>query len=243
MIKETIKLCGNGMLTAYLWEYSAELGIETRPAILVIPGGGYEFCSDKEADPIAMVFAAEGFDTFVLRYTVKKTFKEPLAEANAAMRVICDNAEKWRIGKNQISVIGFSAGGHLACALGTMGDIKPNAMILGYPAVLGKDWATHKPCIPDVVCKVDSDTSPAFIFASRDDDIVPINNSIQLASALDRSGVPFELHIFGSGKHGYSLAKYHTCNAAPQLNAHNAKWLELSVEWLKRTIGDITYKN
>ncbi len=242
MVIETFKIGSGGSLTCYLWEYSPELKIETRPAVLVIPGGGYEFCSDREADPIAAAFAQEGCNTFVLRYSVKKTFEEPFEEANAAMRIITDNAKKWRIGKGQIAVIGFSAGGHLACALGTMGEIKPNAMILGYPAVVGKDWATHKPCIPDMVCKVDKDTAPAFIFASRDDDVVPINNSIALADALDKNGVPFELHIFGSGKHGYSLAKYHTSKNAPYCDSHNAVWFDLAAEWLKRTIGDVTWK-
>ena len=242
MKTETIKVGSGGSLKTYIWDDSEELKVKTRPAVLVIPGGGYEFCSDREAEPVALALVAEGFNAFVLRYTVKKTFVEPFAEANEAMRVIADNAKKWNIGDGQIAVIGFSAGAHLATSLGTMGDVRPNAMVLGYPAVVGKDWATHKPCIPDLVCKVDSKTPPAYIFASRDDDVVPITNSLSLAGALEKHGIPFELHIFGGGKHGYSLAKFHTSEDEPfRVDSHNAKWFALAVEWLKRTIGDVRF--
>lgn len=243
MITETIKVGSAGSLKTYIWDDSEELKVKTRPAVLVIPGGGYEFCSDREAEPVALSFAAEGFNAFVLRYTVKKTFKEPFEEANAAMRVIAKNSKKWHIGDNQLGVVGFSAGGHLCCALGTTGNIKPNAMILGYPAVVGSHWAEKgKTFVPDLVSKVEKDTSPAFIFASRDDDIVPISASISLANALDKNGVPFELHIFGSGMHGYSLAKFHTSENEPfRVDSHNAKWFELAVHWFRKTVGDVTF--
>ena len=59
------------VLTAYLHEVSPEMnGRSPRPAMLVLPGGGYHFCSDREAEPIALVFAAMGFNAFVVWYRI-----------------------------------------------------------------------------------------------------------------------------------------------------------------------------
>ncbi len=229
-------------LTTYLWEDSDELKVKKRPGVLVIPGGGYEFCSDREAEPVALAYLAQGFNAFVLRYTVKSDFATPFAEANCALKTIAENAEKWHVDRGRLAVCGFSAGAHLAFSLATMGDTRPSAAVLGYPAVIGKDWATHKPFVPDLVSKVDGKTCPTFVFASRDDDVVPINNSLALCSSLDKAGVPFELHIFADGKHGYSLAKFHTSeDEPPRVNPDAAKWFDLSVAWLKKTIGDVEF--
>ncbi|MBQ5824932.1 MAG: alpha/beta hydrolase, partial [Clostridia bacterium] len=106
-------------LTAYLHDNSPEMpNLHVRPAMLVIPGGGYAACSDREADPIAMIYALEGYHTFVLRYTVGRRgegdfcFEQPLADAERAMKYIRDNAEKLGVNPNQIAAVGFSAGGH-----------------------------------------------------------------------------------------------------------------------------------
>ena len=126
-------------LTTYIHDVSSEMeNVIKRPAILIFPGGGYHFCSDREAEPIALAYAAKGYHAFVLRYSLKKSsqFPKPLRDAEMALEMIIKNADKWNVIANKIAVIGFSAGGHLATALGTTGKIKPNALILGYPWVL-----------------------------------------------------------------------------------------------------------
>lgn len=242
MKSQTISLGGEASLTAYLWEDSAELAVLSRPAVLVIPGGGYIMCSDREAEPIALAYAAEGFQAFVLRYTVRQGFEAPFREAKAALSLLHEHAEVWHIGKGQLAVCGFSAGGHLAAALGTLHEGAPDAMILGYPAVMGKFWKAAGFDIPDLVERVHKGASPAFLFACEDDAVVPVENVLSFADALRRCEVPFEAHIFRRGGHGVSLAKLHTSSGgAEMVNPRAEDWFPLSVSWLKETVGDVAF--
>lgn len=120
-----------------------------RPSVLVIPGGGYEMTSDREAEPIAMQFLAAGYNTFVLRYSVKPSvFPVALLEAAEAMKQIREHAAEWHVDTNAIAVIGFSAGGHLAANLATSASdeviaahgydpdaVRPNGLMLAYPVI------------------------------------------------------------------------------------------------------------
>lgn len=86
-----------------------------RPAILILPGGGYAMTSDREAEPVALQFLAKGFAVFVLRYSVQPSrYPVALLEAAEAMRLIRANADQWHVNPAQVAVLGFSAGGHLA---------------------------------------------------------------------------------------------------------------------------------
>ena len=243
MITQTIKISEQASLKTYLWEPSEELAVVSRPAVLVIPGGGYIMCSDREAEPIALAYAAEGFQAFVLRYTVREGFEPPFAEAKKALALIRERAKDWGIGDGQIAVCGFSAGGHLACALGTMGKDRPDAMILGYPAVLRSFWLKGGFDIPDIVERIGEQTCPAFIMGAEDDTTVPVENEIALMDALRRHGVPFESHIYHRGGHGFSLAKKLTSSGDDaMINPRAEGWLALSVSWLKDTVGDIALR-
>ena len=85
------------------------------PAMVVCPGGGYGFASDREAEPIALQFTAENYRVFVVRYSCAPAcFPQQLREVAAVMELIYENAESWNIDTDKISIIGFSAGGHLA---------------------------------------------------------------------------------------------------------------------------------
>ncbi len=145
-------------ITAYLaGTYDSIPHNKKRPAILIFPGGGYAYCSPREAEPIAHEFIAHGYNAFVLDYSVKGAAVYPtqLIEASLAMKFLRDNAEKLRIDPERIFVIGFSAGGHLAATLGTMwhrdfvyntinmpyGYNKPTGMILCYPVITSGKYA------------------------------------------------------------------------------------------------------
>lgn len=117
-----------------------------RPAVIVCPGGGYMMTSDREAEPVALRFAARGFHTFVLRYSVNAAFPAPMLDLARAMRIVRENAAGWLLDPGKVAVCGFSAGGHLAASLGVLWDdplltgplgvageqIRPDALILGY---------------------------------------------------------------------------------------------------------------
>ena len=139
-------------LTTYASENSPELRNLKKPAVLVLPGGGYHFTSDREAEPVAKAFFAAGFNAFVLRYSVKEEAANyaPLLDAAASVKFIRDNAEKYNIDADKIIVCGFSAGGHLAASIGTLWKlpliaetfgcensyVRPDGMILGYPVLV-----------------------------------------------------------------------------------------------------------
>ena len=114
---------GASTVTLELWIHPAsrEITKGARPAMLVLPGGGYEFCSEREADPIASAYYAEGYNCFILRYICgdKAKVANPLLDAAAAMAHIRVNAGKFNVDTERIAVIGFSAGGHLAGFLAT----------------------------------------------------------------------------------------------------------------------------
>ena len=108
---------------------------EKRKAILIIPGGGYEFCSDREGEPIALSYVTAGFNAFVLTYSVtghgSARWPIPLVDASSAMKFIRDHAEEFHIDPDYVFVVGFSAGGHLAASLGTIWDNDEVEAMLG----------------------------------------------------------------------------------------------------------------
>lgn len=241
MICETIQIAKTARLTTYLWDDSAELTVQRRPAVLVFPGGGYAFCSDREAEPVALGYTAEGFNTFVLRYTTNKTFAPAYQDAQDALAMIRQRADEWHIDPNRVAVCGFSAGGHLACAMGVLAREKANAMVLGYPAVRGISWDKDDGSIPDLVPQVTADAAPAFLFHTADDDVVPIQGSLALMQALADHGVSFEAHLYPTGTHGLSLAKPLCSGGRAHMVAPvPAEWFPQSVRWLKEVIGEVT---
>lgn len=225
-------------LTVYLPDKSPEMGhMDIRKGVLVIPGGGYFMCSDREAEPLAFAFLSKGYAAFVLRYTVGKEydFSMPMADVNEAMKTICDNADEWGVDKDKIAAIGFSAGGHLCAVLSTTGDIRPAASILVYPCILENMSSILAFPVPGIDDKVDGKTPPAFIVAACADNLVPIENSLAYASALDKADIPFEMHIYEKGYHGFSLAdEVVYSKAEADYCAHIRGWFELCAKWLEK---------
>lgn len=230
----------NVTLTAYLEEVGGEFRtIEKRPAILVLPGGGYQMCSDREADPVAFPYLKAGYQVFILRYSVQKNavWPTPLNDYDEAMDLIKSKADEWHLFADKIAVIGFSAGGHLAGAAATMAKNRPAAAILGY-AVLNRDVKGCSPTAPSLIEEVDDQTCPCFLFASRTDNVVPIANSLAFMQALDEHDISFESHIYAYGPHGFS-----TCDSSVQdrntvMCARIPQWVEDSLGWLKDVLGD-----
>ncbi len=125
-------------MTVYLQEAGKFRSGVKRPAVLVLPGGGYQYCSEREADPVALSYLKAGFQAFILRYSVGEdaVWPNPLDDYEQAMGLIRERAEEWNLYQDKIAVVGFSAGGHLAAAAAVMGVNRPNAAVLGY-AVTG----------------------------------------------------------------------------------------------------------
>lgn len=227
-------------LTVYLQAVGGAFSyVPRRPAILILPGGGYQYCSDREADPVAAAYLQAGYQAFILRYSVKEdaVWPNPLNDYDEAMALIRARADEWGLYPDKVAVIGFSAGGHLAAAAATMAKNRPNAAILGY-AVAGEDVKGCCPTAPDTTAAVDSRTCPCFLFATRTDQLVPIANSLRFLQALDEAGVSFESHIYAYGPHGFS-----TCDSSIQprdtvICDRAVHWVRDSIGWLRDVLGD-----
>lgn len=233
-------------------------GRRTRPGVLILPGGGYGRTSDREAEPVALRFAALGYIPFVLRYScAPHAFPISLREAALAMRYIRENGEAFDIDSHMVAAVGFSAGGHLCGMLGTLYDgdevadigpkelIRPDALGLCYPVALS--WGrTHEESFENISGGdkalrerlsleklVREDMPPVFLWHTREDASVPCRNSLVLACALEEAGVDFSLHIYHRGKHGLSNADetVYPAGAVPPVSWDVPGWLEAMVRF------------
>lgn len=157
----------------------------------------------------------------------------PMQDGQRAIRIVRNRAKEWRINPARIGIMGFSAGGHLASTLSThyyekvyesddLTSAKPDFSLLIYPVISMESGITHwgsrvnllggSPS-PELVkhfsneLQVNSETPPAFMVHSLDDDAVSVQNSINYALALQKFKIPCELHLYQTGKHGYGLGK------------------------------------
>lgn len=246
-------------ITAYIPDNYQEIDPNrTRPAVIICPGGGYEYTSVREAEPIALRFVALGLAAFVLEYScAPAVYPVALQELAASVAAIRRKAEEWPITPDKIGVCGFSAGAHLAASLGCLWNTpdsgqpgrsaRPDVMILSYPvitsgtfrhdgsfrALLGADYEKRLPEF-SLESRVSEHTPPAFIWHTHDDDIVPVENSLLLALAFRQKGIPFELHIYQPGGHGLATAAPETHNDKGEAVLPECEnWMEMAATWFK----------
>ena len=205
-------------------------------AVVICPGGGYHvLLMTREGCDIARAFNKLGVAAFVLKYRLPddKTMPDksigPLQDAQRAIQLIREKADKWNIDKHKIGIMGFSAGGHLASTAGTHFEtalidnkkgtsIRPDFMILVYPVIsltdslghigsreylLGKNPSDKQIRYFSNELQVTKNTPPAFIILAGDDTVVKPENSMRFYESLKINGVPSEMHIYSSGEHGF----------------------------------------
>ena len=232
-----------------------------RPAIIVLPGGGYGITYEGEGEPVAMSFLAQGFCAFVLNYSVYPArFPQALLEALAAVRYVREHAEEFGIDPNRISVCGFSAGGHLTACVGTLWNhscldgllegareaYRPNGLVLSYPVInplhrgsfLNLFSQNEEELTSDVIellsleNQVSADTPPTFLWHNSDDAGVPVECSLVFALALHRNKIPFEMRVWEKGGHGTCLGNYVTNEQPPFTDMECAPWVDEAVGFL-----------
>jgi acetyl esterase/lipase len=225
--------------------------------IVVCPGGGYgHLAMDHEGGAIAQWMNGLGVTAFVLKYRHRNTgygHPAPMLDAQRAVRFAREGAERYRLDRNRIGIIGFSAGGHLASTVGTHFDdgkadaadvidrasCRPDFMILVYPVISLATEYTHggskknllgdKP-EPELVASLSNEsqvtekTPPTFLMHTGGDTAVPAENSVLFYMALRKARVPAELHIYEKGAHGFGLA--------PK-DAVLASWPARCEDWLR----------
>lgn len=207
----------------------------TGAAVIVCPGGGYTHLAEHEGRPVAEWLNSIGIAAFVLKYRLGPRYGHPapLLDAARAIRTVRSRAAEWHIDPERIGILGFSAGGHVASTAGTHFDpgkasasdpiervsSRPSVMILIYP-VITMGELTHagsrksllgeqpKPELVRLLSneeQVTKETPPTFLVHTANDAAVPVENSLMFVAALRKAGVPFELHLYERGRHGFGL--------------------------------------
>lgn len=208
--------------------------------IVVCPGGGYHgLAMDHEGHEVARWLTSRGIAAFILKYRLGPRYHHPamLQDVLRAMRVVRSRAAEFGIKPDQIGVMGFSAGGHLASSAATLFDspdgkaedglaqvsARPDFAVLCYPVIQMGEPATHKGSqenllgtnpSPELVERLSTEkqvtarTPPTFIFQTDADTGVPAENAVSFYLALRKAGVPAELHVYEKGEHGVGLAPH-----------------------------------
>ena len=233
-----------------------------RPAVIICGGGAFTHIAPHEQDPVAFAFLDHGYQAFVLNYVTSSTgdvsFPHPQADLAKMVATVRANADEWHVDPKRVCVVGFSAGGMICASLATQwktgpfaalagarpDDIRPDAVVLGYPVITSgefrHDGSICNLCGDDAALRgtmslenqVSDGLPPFYIWHTVEDAAVPVQNSMLLATALTAHKVPFELHLFAHDGHGTS-----TCTQEVNTpNRHNSAWVPLCTDWLADTL-------
>lgn len=230
-------------------------GKNTGVAMMVFPGGGYEILAiDLEGTEVCDWLTSKGITCVLLKYRVPahvpgedwglyRNSKMALDDAQRAMGLVRLHAAEWHIDPHKIGVLGFSAGGHMVAATTTnfgkrlytpvddadKASCRPDFGVALYPGHLWNDKHLDDP-IDNPTVQVGRDTPPTFIVQAEDDPVDSVNNSLTYYAALQKAGVPVEMHLYAHGGHAFGLRRTKEPITA---------WPELVEKWL-RTIGMVS---
>jgi len=253
-----------------------------RPAVIVCPGGAYATCDrhGREGDSVAMAFAMYGYQVFVLEYSVTSRAPEGstvhpamMIDYGKAVMVIREHAGEWNVDIDKISILGFSAGGHLCATVavrwndGTLSKafnapaqyFRPLCAMLIYLVtdfLVQKQMRTEKESAGMTTVNMDiayfgqqdndedtlkagspcfhvtKDCPPVFLAAAQNDRLVDCTNTLNMAAALQKAGISYELHLFQYGDHGFALGNHLTEPWRWDKNYTAAAWLPLARTFL-----------
>lgn len=221
----------------------------TGKAVIIIPGGGYELVAMyHEGYHLAEALSKQGITAAVLKYRLPNPASSnepnmvPLSDGRRALKIMHENAESFGIDSNQIGVIGFSAGSHLATVLSLWksnnGNENPDFSGLIYGVTkLSKtnlEWlekSLYFRKLSDEEIKqntllnlVTKNTPPTFLAHANDDDICPVEETTLYAQKLFENNVVAETHIFPKGGHGFGMGR---------ASDGTDQWVSLFVNWIK----------
>lgn len=265
MITKTYKLIEGRddiTLTSYQISTNEMPHNKKRKSILIFPGGGYTWCSEREADPIALAYLSKGFNTYVLRYSTRGAgyYPDQLIEASLAMKFLHDNAEELCVDTDYIFTIGFSAGGHCCAMHGTMwdndvifdkvdmkkSDNKPRGMMLIYPVITSGKFA-HRGSFNNLLGP-DRCNDPKFLKeVSLENRVTKKTPPTFIVHAFNDTTVPIENTIMFIDKLAKKKVPFE-CHITPtgghgfslgtqtvgveRYMGNAPKWVDMSIEWL-----------
>ena len=222
---------------------------DNKPMIVIFPGGGYHHLSTREAIPVSDKFFSLGYNTTIVYYSV--TPHANFVQEEQADLVIKELSKKY----NDIFVVGFSAGGHLAGLCATQVNVyNIKGMVLCYPVISLNEY-THKGTQENFLKenntsenqskysihnRVNESTVPCFIWATKDDASVPYQNTLMMIDKLNENKVFNRYVIFPSGPHGMALADESAIKDGDRsyVNKDVAVWPSLVDEFIKEVISN-----
>jgi acetyl esterase/lipase len=174
----------------------------------------------------------------------------PLQDAERAIQLVRERAREWGIDTQRVGIMGFSAGGHLASTEGThfnkewidnkeKTNLRPDFMILVYPVIsfldsichlgsrdqlIGKNPSSQEIALYSNELQVNEQTAPAFLVHAKDDEAVPVRNSLVFFEALQKNNVPAEIYLYEKGGHGFGMNN----------PSSEVKWMDLVLEWITK---------
>ena len=234
---------GDKQDTAKVFVYLPDSKAATGRAIVICPGGGYcMLAMEHEGKQWAPFFNNMGIATIVLKYRMPHgKYEVPISDAEEAIKLVRERSAEWRINPDDVGIMGFSAGGHLASTIAThsVKDAKPNFQILFYPVISMNPEFTHRGSHDNLLgekprkkreiefsndMQVSRTTPRAWIALSFNDDVVmPINGS-NYYTELYKHDVPACIHVYPTGGHGWGFRS--------SFDYHIEMLLELKA-WLK----------
>jgi acetyl esterase/lipase len=213
-------------------------------AVVVCPGGGYNILAwEKEGIEIAEWFNSLGVTAVVLKYRVprrdpRELHREPLQDAQRAIRLVRKHAPRWGVDSRRVGILGFSAGGHLTIMAGTHWDertydkvddaddlsCRPDFMCPIYAAYLADEYKDNVAELGPLV-KVTSETPPTFMAVTQDDKMRGAQAAL-LFVELTKADVPAELHVYTKGGHGYGIRPSE--NPVSTWHHRLAEWIDVT---------------
>lgn len=247
-------------LKGFIHEPNPEINRKYYPVMVVVPGCSYTHIPFHQAETLALAFYNQGYQAFYLRYHFTTEFTPllpvPIIDLGHAIKLIRRNAETWFIQTEKIAISGFSAGGQIVALFNGLWtknwllektkakkkDLKPNAILLGYPVIdLSLGWPKSVKELDEIASAssgfsaenfVNQESAPVFLWVTNDDPVVPVINSLAYMNALNKEHISGEFHIYAHGPHGLALADKQTAWQSAADIPHVATWFNLAIDWL-----------
>ncbi len=194
--------------------------------VVIVPGGGYDHLTDRtEGVDVAEWLVHHGVAAAVLRYRLGDSvhYMRPSDDGVSAVEYVRANARAYGWKPSQVGLMGFSAGGHLAAMVATSGDplSRPNFLILAYPVISMEDGyaepitrknllgSSSDPALLGMLSadqRVTSTSPPTFIYATKNDPVVSVANSVAMYDSLQAHGVSADLLVLPGASHGMGMS-------------------------------------
>lgn len=225
-------------------------GVNIGKAVMIIPGGGYEIVAiHHEGYDLAKALAEAGITAAVLKYRIPNMESSdephmvPVTDARRALKLLREYQDEYEFKSNQVGVVGFSAGSHLATVLGLWKSENENenpnfsALIYGVTILTDENlrWLEESLYYRELTAEekrentlldlVDNETPPAFLVHAYDDEVCRVNETTEYAEKLRLNNVAVEAHVFPTGGHGFGMGRKED---------GTDQWVALFINWLKR---------